>query len=230
MSSKLTSLYFKLYSITDHTPCDVDHPKRIWGYILDWVIGGILTGLPAVFMYGGVTGRNDMFSDLYVFQALGFSKSYGVIAGILCILCAMFYYIYVPLKIYPGQTLGKHLAGFKIVKKNNEPVDLKTLVVRQVLGIFLIEGAALIVSNYIRQLISLSFNFYVDYHLALIGMVITLISVILVIKTDSHRALHDYLAKTKLVLVEAKESDATSSTTKEKVTPKYKNNKKSKKR
>ena len=55
MQLNMTGLYTKLYAITDHTPCDVDTPKRFGAYILDWVVGGIFTGLPAVLLYSGLT-------------------------------------------------------------------------------------------------------------------------------------------------------------------------------
>ena len=61
MQLNMTGLYTKLYAITDHTPCDVDTPKRFGAYILDWVVGGIFTGLPAVLLYSGLTKKQDMF-------------------------------------------------------------------------------------------------------------------------------------------------------------------------
>ena len=48
MQLNMTGIYTKLYAITDHTPCDVDTLKRLGAYIVDWVVGGIFTGLPAV--------------------------------------------------------------------------------------------------------------------------------------------------------------------------------------
>ena len=42
MQLNMTGLYTKLYAITDHTPCDVDTPKRFGAYILDWVVGVFL--------------------------------------------------------------------------------------------------------------------------------------------------------------------------------------------
>ena len=57
MQLNMTGLYTKLYAITDHTPCDVDTPKRFGAYILDWVVGGIFTGLPAVLLYSGLTKK-----------------------------------------------------------------------------------------------------------------------------------------------------------------------------
>lgn len=209
MDTKSLRLYQKFYSIIDHTPCKVDTAKRAGAYIADWVIGGILTGAPGVFIYAGLTKKTDMFGGLYVFESLGYNRMWAVLTGVLCILFALFYYVYVPWKIYPGQTLGKKWAGFKIMKMNGEDVDLKTLMIRQVLCIFLLEGAVLVVTSYIRQLVTLSLSFYVDYYWQILGMIMMMISVILVVKTDSHRSLHDYIAKTKLELVSVQPKEVT---------------------
>lgn len=207
MDTKIGKFYQKLYNITDHTPCLVDTPKRVGAYLADWVIGGILTGLPGVFIYAGLTKKSDMFGGLYVFESLGYSRMWAVLTGVLCILFALFYYVYVPWKIYPGQTLGKKWAGFKMTKLDGSDVDLKTLFIRQVVCIFLLEGAVLIVSNYIRQLTTLTLSYYVDYYWQIFGMIMMALSAILIVKTDSHRALHDYIAKTKLVLVQSYETE-----------------------
>lgn len=207
MEMNFGKLYQKLYDVTDHTPSNVDTPKRLGAYLVDWVVGGILTGLPGVFIYAALTDKSDMFGGLYVFESLGYDRIWGIVTGLLCILFALFYYVYVPLKIYPGQTLGKKWAGFKITKLNGDAVDLKTLLIRQVLCIFLLEGAVLVVTNYIRQLTTLTLNFYVDYYWQVFGMIMMVFSGILVLKTDSHRAFHDYIAKTKIVLVETTTTD-----------------------
>lgn len=209
MEMNYAKIYEKIYHLTDHTPSNVDTPKRLGAYLVDWVVGGVLTGLPGVLIYGALTDKSDMFAGLYVFEALGYGRVWAVVTGLLCILFALFYYVYVPLKIYPGQTLGKKWAGFKITKLNGDDVDLKTLLIRQVLCIFILEGAVLVVTNYIRQLTSLTLNFYVDYYWQVFGMIMMVFSGILVLKTDSHRALHDYIAKTKVELVNKSTEDET---------------------
>lgn len=153
MQLNMTGIYTKLYAITDHTPCDVDTLKRLGAYIVDWVVGGIFTGLPAVLLYSGLTKKQDMFGGLYVFESLGYARGWAFLAGALCILFALFYFVYVPWRIWPGQTLGKHIAGYRIEKTDGTAVDLLTLLKRQVIGGFLLEGAAFVASNYIRQLV-----------------------------------------------------------------------------
>ena len=81
MQLNMTGIYTKLYAITDHTPCDVDTPKRLGAYIVDWVVGGIFTGLPAVLLYSGLTKKQDMFGGLYVFESLGYARGWAFLAG-----------------------------------------------------------------------------------------------------------------------------------------------------
>ena len=207
MQLNMTGLYTKLYAITDHTPCDVDTPKRFGAYILDWVVGGLFTGLPAVLLYSGLTKKQDMFGGLYVFESLGYARSWAFLAGALCILFALFYYVYVPWRIWPGQTLGKRVAGYRMEKTDGTAVDLIPLLKRQVI---LLEGAAFVTSNYIRQLVTLSLSYYVDYYWQIAGMILTAISLILVMKTDSHRSLHDYFAKTRVTCVEKQKKEHSS--------------------
>lgn len=194
-------IWHKITRWIDRKPVKVPISKRIIAYVIDWAVGGIISGFPAVLIYGAVTDRSDMFSDLYVFPGLKYPMYWSYISGILCIVIAYFYYIYIPYYKYPGQTLAKHWLGIKIV--NNEDysdVSLKTLLIRQGIGLFLLEGSAIVVTDYLRQMLTLASGVYLEYYLEIIGMFITIFSGILVISTDSQRSLHDYLAKTRVVM------------------------------
>lgn len=113
---KIQLLWTKHTKWLDRNPVKVPVSKRLIAYAIDWAVGGIISGFPAVLFYGGITGRSDMFSDLYVFPSLGFPTYWSYLAGILCIVVAFIYYIYIPYKKYPGQTLGKRWLKIKIVK------------------------------------------------------------------------------------------------------------------
>lgn len=196
-------LWLKLTSWIDRYPSKVPLSKRVFAYVIDWAIGGIVTGFPAVLIYAAVTKKSDMFSDLYIFATLGYPKYWAYIAGLLCFVFSLVYYVYIPYKKYPGQTLGKHWMNIKIV--NNEDysdVTLRTLVLRQVVGLILLEGSALVMTNYLRQMLTLATGFYLEYYLGVFGGVITIISGIFVVGTPSHRAIHDYIAKTRVVLMD----------------------------
>ena len=183
----------------DKNPSTVKLSNRLISYIIDWTIGGIFAGLPAVLIYAGVTKSSKMFSNLYVFLAQGYGMLWVYLAGGLCVVFGLWYYVYVPYKIYPGQTLGKHWCKLKIIKVDNTKLTLKDLILRQVIGLIFLEGVSLTVTRYLLEMLTLSLSFYVDDYLTLLATVITMFSMILVITTPSMRALHDYLAKTKIV-------------------------------
>ena len=192
----MRQLWKKVTKWVDRRPTKVKFSKRLIAYVIDWVLGGIITGLPAVFIYAGVTKRTDMFSDLYVFPSLGYSSFWSYLAGILCIVFGLIYFVYIPYKKYPGQTIGKRLMKLKIARIDGKELDLKTLFIRQVCGLMLLEGVSTIVTTYLRQLITLATGFYVDTYLMIVGYAITIVSTVLVFNTPSARSIHDYLAQT----------------------------------
>lgn len=198
----MRNLWKKLTPWLDRKPSKVEVIPRVGAYVIDWALGGIIAGFPAVLIYAALADTSDMFSNLYVFPALGFPVYWSYFAGILCVLVALFYYVYIPYKKYPGQTLGKRAMKLKIMRIDGKELDLKTLVIRQVLGLLLIEGVAVVVANYIRQMLTLATGIYLEYYLLAIGSAITIVSCILVYTTPSKRAIHDYMANTRVALVD----------------------------
>lgn len=195
----MQKLWKKLTFWIDQKPSKVSFLTRLIAYGLDWVIGGIIAGFPAVAIYGLVTGSSDMFSDLYVFPSLGFSVCWSYIAGFLCLLFAFLYLIYIPYKKYPGQTLGKRIMKIQIVRMDHKPLDIKTLFIRHIIGFMLLESVSVVVARYYRQMLTIATGIYFEYYLTAIGAFITMISTILVYNTPSRRAIHDYIANTTVV-------------------------------
>lgn len=176
--------------------------SRLYAYAIDWAVGGVVSGFPAVLLYAAVTRRNDMFSNLYIFEALGYPWAVGMVAGTLCILAAILYFVVVPLRVWPGQTLGKRIAHIKVLREDGTSAGPLCLVIRQVLVGFLLEGSGFVVARYIREMAVLATRVDVNYYWEIAGMVITLISGILALALPSRRALHDYLARTRVVPAE----------------------------
>lgn len=197
---KKNSIISKITRWIDNTPNELPFNKRFGAYVIDWALGGIFLGLPAVFTYGAITGKSDMFSDLYVFPSLGYGTFWSYFAGILSILFALFYYVYIPWKIYPGQTIGKKWLKLKIVNLDGSNVSLKGLLMRYVVGMFIFESGSIVVCGYIRQMITLMTGVYVETIWQWIGTILFILSSMLAAGTKSHRAFHDYIGKTKVVV------------------------------
>ena len=173
--------------------------RRFAAYAIDWAAGGVVTGVPAVLLYSAVTRRTDFYSDLYVFEALGHSMCWGVLAGVLCVLAGLFYYVWVPARITPGQTLGKRLLGLEIRAMDGSLPTLGALAVRYGVIGFLLEGNAFVTGRFIRELVTLIIRIDVatPWSIACVG--ITLVSAFLAIYRPQHRAIHDFAAGTRVV-------------------------------
>lgn len=194
-------LLMKLYAITDHTPNHVDTFKRFVAFAIDWVFGYLCLAAPVaiLWLYHTKDAGNLVTNVAILGSKLGASTAYLGIA--LSILIAIVYYVVYPLRTN-GQTFGKKFMGIKIVKINDEPVDTKTLCIRQILGVFILEGYFCMISEMMRQLMVLHDLNTAYLIVSFLAIFISAISAFLCIKFESHRALHDYIAKTKVVNVE----------------------------
>lgn len=174
---------------------------RFMAYAIDWAVGGIVSGIPAVLAYSALTRRTDMFSNLYVFEALGFPWAVGMVVGLLCVVAALFYYVWVPWKVWPGQTLGKRLMHVRIADKGLSAGEASVgqLLVRQAVVGFLMEGSAFVVCRYIREMAVLLTRVDVNYYWEIAGIVITAVSAVMAFLLPARRALHDYLSGTRVV-------------------------------
>ena len=189
--------YYKLFSKLDNEKTTVDTTSRVFAYIIDWVLGTFVTAFPTVFMYMSLTKSSQVNQNL-----LSFPSYYGFIAGGLSLLFALIYYVYVPVKVYKGQTCGKKFLDLKVVKLDGSDVDVKTMLKREVLGRFLLEASLVSIGGYIFQLITLALQIDLVMPLTCVSAVICILSLLIAIKSDSKRMLHDYVGKTKVVNVE----------------------------
>lgn len=194
------NIFMKLYMKLDHSICNVTSSKRFVAYVIDWFLGSLFTMLPMCILWMMWTKDMETMSRanvLLIAGNVGYMQAY--LAGGVSVLFALFYYVIVPWRIYPGQTVGKRAMGFKIVKLDESDVDLKTLILRQIIGIIIIEGGLYNVSGILHSLISLALNLNLVQWLLYIGLGISILSAFLALKMSSQRMFHDYLAKTKVI-------------------------------
>lgn len=191
------SAFMKLYTMFDHRECSVTNGKRLFAYIIDWFLGSLFTMLPMCVLWLYWTQDQDAMARanvLFISGSVGDMQAY--LAGTLSLLFALWYYVFLPWKVMPGQTPGKRAMGFEIVKLDGSKLDLKTLLIREVVGIMILEGAIYNASGIWHSMLSLALNVNVVSILMYIGLAVSIVSGFLVIKIESRRMLHDYLANT----------------------------------
>lgn len=171
--------------------------KRVVAYIVDWYLGAMFTSLPMVMIYMKVLNTQDLNTNL-----LQYPKQYAFLAGGMGLLFALFYYMIVPLCIWKGQTLGKRWCHFKIVKINGDNAKLKELFLRQVVGIFLVEGALIFPSSLFHQILSLISNVNLITPLMYLGLAISILSGVFVVFRKDHRAIHDIISSTGVISID----------------------------
>jgi uncharacterized RDD family membrane protein YckC len=176
------------------TSYDVPTWKRFAAYMVDWYLGSIFTSLPMVMIYMKVTNTQDLNVNLFQYP-----KQYALLAGCLGLLFALFYYMIMPLKVWKGQTLGKRWCHFKIVKMDGDNVIFKELFLRQIIGIFLVEGALIFPSKLFHQILSLVSNVNLTTPLRYIGIAVSILSGLLVLFRKDHKAIHDLISNTRVM-------------------------------
>lgn len=177
--------------------------RRFIAYMMDWYVGALCTGIPIAIVsqkqFGSMMNQNLSFFD----------KQTGIIVGIFALVFAIFYFVIVPTFIWKGQTPGKRIMKMKVVQNNGQEVGIKHMLLRQVVGMMIIEGIFLSASGVALQLFTISsgINFLstvpiVDINVkiaTLIGFVFSAISIVLMLFKGEQRALHDYIGQTKVM-------------------------------
>lgn len=192
-------IFIKLYTMVDHRPNGVDNFKRFVAFAVDWVLGYLCFVLPVaiIWLYHTKDAGNLVTNVATVGLKLGWGSA--GLAFLLSLIIAIIYFVVYPLK-HNGQTPGKKFMGLKIVKTDDSAVDLKTLIMRQILGVFLIEGYFCMISEMARQLFILAGFQTAFLVLSVIAVMVSGISAFLCVKFESHRMIHDYIAGTKVIL------------------------------
>lgn len=170
----------------------VGNLRRLICYFVDFLLANVLCCIPFVFIQGIVNETTDITQDLRVVEL-----PYAYLIVVIAIILYFFYYVWVPYKIWPGQTPGKRLLGYKIVMQDNTQVTLKALFLRNVVGLVFLEGA-MFLTTYILQIICLTIGVeQVPHFISYVYYFILLLSVLVTMTNASRRMFHDMIAKTK---------------------------------
>lgn len=168
--------------------------RRFAALIIDWYLTNMLAVIPITFYLRG----NDYLKP-YMFELTHYNFATGLGLGIYGILIGILYYAFVPAVLFEGQTLGKKICKIKVIKENNEPVSLKDMIIRELVGSTLLEGGMLIIPTYLRKILPLfSFDMLVN-PLQYISYILTIASIAYAYFQPNSQAFHDKIAKTVVV-------------------------------
>ena len=156
---------------------NVNNFSRIVAYIIDWYVATMVSSIPIVIITSIVNHTTVITQELNKLPLM-----WGVITGILAIIFYLGYYFVLELKVYKGQTFGKRIMKLKVVKDDGNDVDFKSILLREGLGVMIIEGYLANSSSYLRQIIQLFTDVNImDISVYLFGMI------------------HDHIAKTHII-------------------------------
>lgn len=149
----------------------------------------------------------DMMHDHIIVipnQIALFEYPVNIIVALLCFIVIFFYYVFIPYK-YDGQTLGKKLMKLKIVNEDYSALSKKTLVIRQVVMMMLVEGSIYASTATFHQLLRLLSETTFTKIYTIVGLILTILSVALLVLTKSHQSLHDLVCHTLVVDISSRE-------------------------
>ena len=161
--------------------------RRFVAMIIDWYLTNMLAVIPITFYLRG----NDYLKP-YMFDLTHYDFSIGLALGLV-------YYIFIPTYLFKGQTLGKKICKIKIIKENNESINLKDMMLRELLGASLLEGGMIIIPTYIRKLLPLFKLTMIVDPLKYIAYALTIGSIIYAYFQANTQSFHDKVAKTIVV-------------------------------
>lgn len=195
----MMALKLKFLSFLDQSQNSVPASKRGMAYLIDWFLGALCMMFPLCLGWMMLTQDQENMGSVNVFrlnEASGMGAA--VLLGLAGLAFAFFYYIWVPYKVYPGQTVGKRTMGLKIEKVDGSKLTFKDILLRQGVGLLILEGVLFNPSRLWQDMVSLLTGLNFTGYLLYASLAITIISFLLMVSGASRRMLHDYISKTRV--------------------------------
>ena len=169
--------------------------NRLISYFIDWYLTAMLISLP-VTIFASIENNDLVLSNTIT----NLEPTHAVIAfvsGIILITCYFTYPAF--FKKYDGQTIGKHIVGIKVIRKDQQAMKFKDYFLRYIIGLVFIEQNLNIAAFSFRSLLTMFVPQIVVDVIYYIGIAICAVSIILVFANKDHHMLHDMIAKTEVV-------------------------------
>ncbi len=163
--------------------------RRIIAYGIDWYLATMVCGIPLMLVNSMKTGSTAINTTLP-------EGMEGWLWGTVYILLGLMYYWLIPL-FWNGATPGKKLMHLRIVSvSDGKKPSAMALLLRQGVGVLLIEGAIAFPSQLLRELLARLTGDSVMSVIQTIMVIITVISISIGVYTPQRRMIHDYISGT----------------------------------
>jgi uncharacterized RDD family membrane protein YckC len=169
--------------------------RRFLASAIDFAVCAVLSMGP-IAAWSAIAFGGKSFASFQQMLDAGYGIGVPVAFTLVGLALSIIYSVVVPWKVWPGKTLGKRVAGLEIVMLDGTPATLPVLLVRQVLGLHLIEVVPSIAMTNVINLLNVTGAATVANVWQTIGVGLTIVSVVSMSRTSDHRALHDRLAGT----------------------------------
>ena len=174
----------------------VNNFSRVFAYLIDWYVASMFAGIPITLIASSINHTKLVTTELAKIRA-----PWGLIAGILAIVFYLGYYVILELKVYKGQTFGKRLMKLKVVQDDGSDVTFKSIMLREGLGVMIVEGYIAQSSSYLHQILQLFVKINIMDYMVYVFGIISVVSILLGMTSYSRKMIHDRIAKTKIISV-----------------------------
>ena len=171
--------------------------RRLLAYIIDWYLITFLMNslLVAIDVYK----KGSLISNVVPINVFDKSEQL-IILGILFIV-EIIYFCIIPKYVFKGQTIGKKILKLMVVNNNGSEATFVNLLRRDLLGVVIVEGSFVPLSNYIRNVLTPYVGRVPVQYLVYLFTIVSLVSVSLLVFEKNGRMLHDYIGGTKVVVL-----------------------------
>ena len=152
-------------------------------YLIDWYVATMFAGIPIVLIGSIVNHTTSVSQDLSKIPA-----PYNILVALLAIVFYLGYFVIRIMKL-------------KVVKNDESDVDFKTILMREGLGIMIVEGYIANSSSYLRQLIQIVTGIPIMDMAVYVFGIISAVSILMGMASPSRKMIHDRIANTHIISV-----------------------------
>lgn len=174
--------------------------RRGLAFGIDYLIVNRVSVMVTALVYGLMNhGEVVVLTDL---SDVPLVQCFVILLSILAV--TMLYFVYVPLKVWKGQTLMQHVFQLKVVGMDGTEVDVKTFLLRFIIGCLLLEGTFYYFTSVLKNILITRFLYSnpdtMDWLLSGPILVISVFSMISsLFDKKQNRTLHDRLFHTEVI-------------------------------